>query len=89
MATNRTRRPAAPPVVPPTFTQTVFAKKYEGVEERGICVRQRFYLLHGVNVGDKVMLREPPKPKMSGALYEMSFDAGQTWRPLPHSYRNI
>lgn len=84
-----TRRPKAPPVVIPTFTQTVFAKKYEGVEELGIVIRQRFYPLHGVKAGDKVMLREPPKPKMSGALYELSFDAGQTWRPLPHFYRNI
>ena len=83
------RTPRAPAVVPPTFTQTIFVKKYEGVEERGICVSQRFYPLHGVNVGDKVMLREPPKNKMSGALYELSFDAGQTWRPLPHFYRNI
>ncbi len=83
------RTPRVPAVVPPTFTQTVFAKKYEGVEEWGICVSQRFYPLHGVAVGDKVMLRTPPKPKMSGALYEMSFDAGKTWRPLPHFYRNI
>lgn len=76
-------------VVPATFTQTVFVKKHEGVEERGICVRQRFYPLSGAAIGDVIYLREPPKPKLSGALYEFSFDGGKTWRPLPHFYRNI
>jgi len=84
MATTR-----KPPVVRPTFTQTVFAKKHEGVEERGICVRQRFYPLHGVSVGDVIVLREPLPGQALGALYEFSFDKGVTFRPLPHFYRNI
>ena len=74
-------------VVPATFTQTVFAKKFDGVEEWGIIVSQRFYPLFGVNVGDTVMLRD--RDRMSGSKYEMSFDAGRTWRPMPHTSRAI
>lgn len=74
---------------PQPFTQTAFAKPYEGVDEVGIAVRQRFYPLYDVFVGTTVYLREPPKkPAGCGALFEWSLD-GEHWKPLPHFYRNI
>lgn len=65
------------------FSQEVFAKKFEGVEERGIILRQKFYTLPSVTVGERVELRETDQYDT-----EYSWDNGTFWRKLPTG-RNI
>ncbi len=63
-----------------TFSQIAFQKVYQGTPEVGIALRQQFYPLPGVVVGQEVYLREPTKGGDGGTEYSANAVA---WGRLP------
>lgn len=61
-----------------TFQQSVFAKRRNGDEHRGVIVRARFYPILGVTLGEPVTLR------FSGSALQAN--AGGSWQTLSFSF---
>ena len=72
------------------FTQAVFLKSKDGIEHRGVYVRQRFYVLDGFSFQerDTVNLREPKAP--GSAWYNQTLEVQKPedgkWYLLTYSF---